>query len=265
MMKYVVGVQFNPWDQVYHFDPQEIKLIVGDKVIAKTDSALELGNVINVSKIDEETLEISLKNIVRKASKDDEKKIEVLSKDRSKILSKARRLVDNMKLDMKIVDCFFSYDGGKITIVFTAEGRVDFRDLVKELARNFQKSIRLQQIGIRDEAKKLGGIGGCGRELCCKKFLGNPKTVSTDSARIQNIHSRGSDRISGSCGRLMCCLSYEVEFYEKESKKYPKAGTKVKTRQGEGKVLSFNVIKGTINVLIDKNITEVTLEDYKKL
>lgn len=265
MMKCVVGVQFNPWDEVYNFDPQDIKLVVGDQIIVKTDLALEIGSVVNVKKINEDVFKSPLKNIIRKASKEDEKKLIVLSKDRPKILSTARRLVNKANLNMKIVDCFFSYDGGKITIVFTAEGRIDFRDLVKELARNFQKSIRLQQIGIRDEAKKLGGIGRCGRELCCNKFLGDPKTVSTDTAKIQNIHNRGSDRISGSCGRLMCCLSYEVEYYEKESKKYPKLGTKIKTRQGEGKVLSYNVIKGTISILVDKNIQEVSLEEYKKL
>lgn len=263
MIKRVAGIQFNPWDQVYHFNPQDIKLKVGDQVIVKTESAMELGDVVSVSEIEPDSLDGPMITIIRKASHDDIKKFESLGSKKKNIISKAKGLVEQSGLDMKIVDCYFSYDGGKITFVFTAEGRVDFRDLVKDMARQFQKSIRLQQIGIRDEARRLGGMGGCGRELCCKKFLNNLSSVSTESARLQQVHSRGSDRISGSCGRLMCCLSYELEFYKEETKKFPKIDSMVKTRQGEGRVVSFNVLKGTVGVLIKDNIIEFTLKELK--
>ncbi len=263
MIKRVAGVQFNPWDQVYHFDPQDIKLKVGDKVIVKTEMAMELGDVISVSEIEPNSLDSPMITIIRKANNEDVKKITSLELKKKDIIKQAKGLVQNSGLDMKIVDCYFSFDGGKITIVFTAEGRVDFRDLVKEMSRKFQKSIRLQQVGIRDEARRLGGMGACGRELCCKKFLKNLNTVSTDYARLQQVHSRGSDRISGACGRLMCCLSYELEYYKEESKKFPNIDSIVKTRQGEGKVVSFNVPKGTVGVLTKDGVVEFPLKDIK--
>lgn len=263
MIRRVAGIQFNPWDQVYHFDPQDIKLQVGDQVIVKTESAMEIGDVVSVAEIEPDSLDGPLITIIRKANHDDIKKARSSTSKKKQIISQAKELVSQSGLDMKIVDCYFSYDGGKITFVFTAEGRVDFRDLVKDMSRCFQKSIRLQQVGIRDEAKRLGGMGACGRELCCKKFLTNLNSVSTDYARLQQVHSRGSDRISGACGRLMCCLSYELEYYKEESKKFPKINSMVKTRQGEGKVVSFNVPKGTVSVQIKDNIEEFTLKEIK--
>ncbi|MDD5040777.1 MAG: regulatory iron-sulfur-containing complex subunit RicT, partial [Patescibacteria group bacterium] len=164
-----------------------------------------------------------------------------------------------------LVDCYFSFDGGKITFVFTADGRIDFRELVKDLARQFQKSIRRQQIGIRDEARRMGGFGPCGRQVCCKQFLKNLTSVTTDLARVQQVHSRGSDRISGACGRLMCCLSYEAEFYQTASKRFPSPGTKVSTNRGKGTVSSFNVIKETVIVATDDGIVEVPLKEIKRI
>jgi len=264
MITRVAGVQFNPWDQVYHFDPHDIKLKVGDKVVVKTESSMELGSVVSVSEIEPDSMGENLISIIRKANNDDLKKFENLGTKKKSVMAQAKALVDQSGLDMKIVDCYFSYDGGKITFVFTAEGRVDFRNLVKDMARRFQKSIRLQQVGIRDEARRLGGMGACGRELCCKKFLTNLDSVSTDYARLQQVHNRGSDRISGACGRLMCCLSYELEYYKEETKKFPKVQSMVKTRQGEGKVLSYNVPKGTVDVEIKGNVVELSLKDVKK-
>ncbi|MDP2684367.1 MAG: regulatory iron-sulfur-containing complex subunit RicT [bacterium] len=264
MIKRVAGVQFNPWDQVYHFDPQDIKLKIGDKVIVKTENAMELGDVVSVTEIDPDNLDGPMITIIRKANHDDVKKIETLTSKKKDIMSQTKTLVDQSGLDMKIVDCYFSFDGGKIIFVFTAEGRVDFRDLVKNMSRQFQKSIRLEQIGIRDEARRLGGMGACGRELCCKKFLKNLTSVSTEYARLQQVHSRGSDRISGACGRLMCCLSYELNYYKEETKKFPKINSVIKTRQGDGKVVSFNVPKGTVGVLIKDNIIEVPLKEVIK-
>ena len=165
---------------------------------------------------------------------------------------------------MKAIDCHFSFDGGKITFAFSADKRIDFRDLVKDLTRTFQKSVRLHQIGIRDEAKRLGEFGPCGRELCCKKFLGNLGNVTTDLARIQQITHRGSDRISGVCGRLMCCLAFEAKFYNEESKDLPVIDSIVKTKHGEGRVISCNVLKKTVNVQIDdKTVMEIPAKEIK--
>jgi len=263
MIKRVVCVQFNPWDQVYHFDSQGTKLTIGDQVLVKTEIGIELGKVTGFTEVEESSLDASLKPIIRRANNDDLKKVKVLEEKRDEILSKARELVIKHQLEMKMVDCYFSFDGGKIILIFTAEGRVDFRELVKDLARTFQKSIRLQQIGIRDEAKRSGGFGPCGRELCCRKFLHNLSSVTTDYARVQQVHSRGSERISGACGRLMCCLAYELDFYKDKMKKFPALDSRVKTGQGEGRVVSCNVLKETVSVEIDKNITEIPLKEVK--
>lgn len=265
MNKRVVGVQFHPWDQVYHFDEAGLSLTFGDQVIVKTDLGMELGKVVSFSEVDDNNLDTELKSVIRQATQNDLKKVSLSSKKKDEILNKTRDLVNKHQLDMKVVDCFISFDGGKVILIFTAEGRVDFRDLVKELARNFQKSIRLQQIGIRDEAKRMGGFGPCGREQCCSKFLKNITSVTTDFARIQQVHTRGSDRISGACGRLMCCLAYEKDMYEKEMKNFPALDSMVKTGQGKGKVISCNIFKKTVNVIVDKNIIEVPLKEVKKL
>jgi len=265
MTRRVIGVQFNPWDQVYHFDPGSADLGIGDYIIVRTESGVEMGKVIQFNEVDDAKLDDKLKPIVRKATREDIEKQKSLSTKRDEILVRARELTLKHHLNMKLVDCYFSYDGGKVTLVFTADGRVDFRELVKDLARQLQKSIRLQQIGIRDEARRLGGFGACGREVCCKKFLHNLTSVTTDLARIQQVHSRGSDRISGVCGRLMCCLGYEADFYQEQSKKFPHQGTKVKIKQGEGTVVSYNVIKETVTITIDKGFVEAPLKEVKVL
>ena len=265
MIRRAIGIQFNPWDQVYHFDTCEAELATGDSVIVRIESGVELGKVVSVSDIDEGTLDAPLKTIVRKATKEDIRKNTEQESKKSNVLDSARDLIEKHKLPMKLVDCYFSFDGGKVTLIFTADGRVDFRELVKDLSRQLQKSIRLQQIGIRDEARRLGGMGQCGRPVCCKQFLHNLSSVTTDMARIQQVHNRGSDRISGACGRLMCCLSYEADFYQEETKKYPPLESKVKTKQGVGKVISYNVIKKTVAVSIDRGIVELPLADVKKV
>ncbi|MBU0597562.1 stage 0 sporulation protein [Patescibacteria group bacterium] len=265
MIKRVASILFHPWDQTYHFDVGEVKVAIRDKVVIKADSGLEFGTVVKIYEVDEATLGAPLKMIVRKATSDDLSKVKSNEERKHSFLLKARRLVKKYQLSMKLVDCFFSFDGGRITFVFTADGRVDFRDLVKDLARAFQKSIRLQQVGIRDEAKRLGGFGPCGREVCCRRFLSQLQSVPTDLARIQQVHSRGSDRISGSCGRLMCCLAFEAEFYRGAMKKFPILESKVKTKHGQGTVVSCNVLKKTVSVDINHDIIEMPLKEVKKL
>ncbi|MFA6553839.1 MAG: regulatory iron-sulfur-containing complex subunit RicT [Patescibacteria group bacterium] len=265
MIKKAIGVQLNPWDRVTHFDGEGLQVRVGDRVIVKSDAGLEIGRAVTVMEHDEHYFTEPLRPIVRVATTDDLARVKHEESRKAEILSVARASVLQYQLEMKLVDCYFSFDGGRVTFVFTAEGRIDFRELVKDLAKKFQKSIRLQQVGIRDEAKRMGGFGPCGRELCCTKFLNNMTSVTTEYARLQQVHSRGSDRISGGCGRLMCCLSYEKDFYESELKHFPAVDSTVKTKQGTGRVTGTNVIKQTVTVLIDNTIVEVPIKDVKKV
>jgi cell fate regulator YaaT (PSP1 superfamily) len=265
MIKRAVGVQFHPWDDVYHFDGQDLSLAAGDRVLVKTESGVELGVVVNFSEVDEATLDAPLPPIIKRADIEDLKKVERQNQHKEEVLETARQFVKQHNLPMKLTDCYYSFDGGRMTFIFTADGRVDFRELVKDLARTFQKSIRLQQIGIRDETKRAGGFGPCGRPLCCKGFLHSLGNVTTDLAKLQLVHGRGSDRISGSCGRLMCCLAFEAGFYEKESQHFPPLDAQVKTRQGQGTVVSYNVLKQTVLVKIDDAQLEVPLKEVKRL
>ncbi len=265
MIKKAIGVQLNPWDRVTHFDGEGLQVRVGDRIIVKGEAGLDIGRVVSVMEHDENYFNEPLRPIVRVATADDLSRVKHEESRKSEILASARASVIQHQLEMKLVDCYFSFDGGRVTFVFTAEGRVDFRELVKELAKKFQKSIRLQQVGIRDEAKRMGGFGPCGRELCCTKFLQNMTSVSTEYARLQQVHSRGSDRISGGCGRLMCCLSYEKDFYESELKNFPPLDSTVKTKQGTGRVTGTNVIKQTVMVSVDNTQIEMPVKDVKRV
>lgn len=263
MIKKVAGVQFHSWDLIYDFDPEGLDLKKGDQVIVKTELGQEMGVVVNIQEKEEDSA-LPLKSILRKVNLEDLKKIDELIKKKKKVMDKCKELIKKHQLEMKLVDCHFSFDGGKITFAFTADKRIDFRELVKDLSRAFQKSIRLHQIGIRDEAKRLGEFGPCGRELCCRKFLENLGSVTTGLAKIQQISHRGSERISGVCGRLMCCLAYESKFYEEESKNLPAIGLKVKTKYGTGRVVSLNVLKKTVNVELEKNeMIEISAKEIK--
>ena len=260
----VIGVQFHPWDRVYDFDAKDFDFKKGDQVVVKTELGQEVGVITYIQEKEEKDIELPLKPILRKVNLEDLKKINESLKKKKKVMDKCKELIKKHQLEMKLVDCHFSFDGGKITFAFTADKRVDFRELVKELSRGFQKSIRLHQIGIRDEAKRLGEFGPCGRELCCKKYLENLGSVTTELAKIQQITHRGSERISGVCGRLMCCLAYESKFYEEESENLPTIGSEVKTKYGDGKVISLNVLKKTVNVELDKKeILEIPVQEIK--
>lgn len=264
MKKKVVGIKFQPWDRVYSFDAGDLDLKKGDRVIVKTDLGHEVGDVINFQEKEEKDLELPLKPILRKVNLEDLQKINEIFRKKNEVMEKCKQLTKKHRLEMKLIDCHFSFDGGRITFAFTADKRIDFRELVKELTRNFQKSIRLHQIGIRDEAKRLGEFGSCGRELCCKKFLGNLGNVTTELARIQQITHRGSERISGVCGRLMCCLAFEAKFYEEESKHLPAIDSMVKTKYGEGRVVSYNILKKTVNVQINgETVLDIPAKEIK--
>ncbi len=231
---------------------------IGDSVIIKTELGTDLGKIIKIEEKGEkvEETEISPSEvpskteeanfILRKAYPDDIEKWKQRNQNKEQAIKKCEVLVKKGKLPMKIVDVLFAFDGGKITFAFIALNRVDFRGLVKDLVQEFHKSVRMYQIGVRQEAGWAGGIGPCGRGLCCSSFLGKLGNVSVDMMLDQQLFQRGSERLTGICGRLKCCLSYEEEMYKELIKKLPPIGSKVKTKKGKGKVVDWHILKQTI-------------------
>jgi cell fate regulator YaaT (PSP1 superfamily) len=257
----VVEVQFTPWGKSYDFDASRSEIKIGDFVIVRTDLGTEMGKVISVKEREEKAGEKEIKSILRKATISDIEKAKEKEKQKEDALRVCKKLAKKYSLSVKLIDVHFSFDGGRITFAFIADGRVDFRDLVKDLTRHFQKSIRLQQLGIRDEAKIFGEIGMCGRGLCCKKFLKNLGNITSDLAELQQVDHRGSDRLSGICGRLMCCLEYERNFYEEMAKKLPAVGSPVSTKRGRGKVIGWHVLKHSVDVELEEgSVIEVEIK-----
>jgi len=259
----VTEIQFAPWDKVYYFDSAEKELAVGDIVVVKTDLGMESGKVVGFKNLEEgeKALHGEIKSILRKAMSDDLAKIDEKNSKAKEAMEYCKKMIDKRDLKMKLVDAHFSFDGGRITFAFVADGRVDFRELVKDLTRHFQKSIRLHQIGIRDEAKISGDIGPCGRPLCCKNFLSELGNITSELAEIQQVAHRGSDRISGQCGRLMCCLAFEFKHYEDLMKNLPAMGSKHKSERGTGEVVGYHVLRQSVDVkLEDGTIVEVPVK-----
>ncbi|MGE5390681.1 MAG: stage 0 sporulation family protein [Deltaproteobacteria bacterium] len=213
-MAWVVGIRFKPAGKIYFFDCANMDLAVGNDVIVETIRGVEYGTVaIGRREIKEEQLPTALKKVIRKAGEEDRHIYETNRQKEQEALDICRQKVREHKLPMRLIDVEYTFDMGKIIFYFTAEGRVDFRELVKDLASIFKTRIELRQIGVRDEAKMLGGVGTCGRVLCCNSFLGEFEPVSIRMAKEQNL-SLNPTKISGTCGRLMCCLKYESELYE---------------------------------------------------
>jgi len=244
----VVGVRFKRAGKVYYFDPGDLEPVKGGKVIVETARGIELGEVVGpVKEVAEEELASPLKRVIRLATAADEAQFQENQAREKEAFAIAARKIAEHGLEMDLVDVEYTFDGSKIIFYFTAEGRVDFRELVRDLAGVFRTRIELRQIGVRDEAKMLGGIGPCGRALCCATFLGDFAPVSIKMAKEQNL-SLNPTKISGLCGRLLCCLRYESEHYERAKAAFPPVGTPVATADGEGKVAAVNVIRGTISV-----------------
>ena len=257
----VVEVQFTPWGKSYDFDASRSELKIGDFVIVRTDLGTEMGKVISMKEREKkEESGKEIKPILRKATVSDIEKAKEKEKQKDDVLKVCRGLAKKYSLPVKLIDVHFSFDGGRITFAFIADGRVDFRDLVKDLTRHFQKSIRLQQLGIRDEAKIFGEVGMCGRGLCCKKFLKSLGNITSDLAELQQVDHRGSDRLSGVCGRLICCLEYERNFYEEMAKKLPAIGSAVSTKHGKGKVVGRHALRQSVDVELEEGTTvEITI------
>ncbi len=247
-MPKVVGIRFKPAGKVYYFDPGNFNLSPGDGVIVETARGIEFGWLVSGPKeVCEEEVVFPLKQVLREATAEDEQKVIENKKQEEEAFEICLEKIANHGLPMKLVDVEKTFDGNKIIFYFTADGRVDFRELVKDLAAVFRTRIELRQIGVRDEAKMMGGLGCCGRELCCCSWLSDFASVSIRMAKDQNL-SLNPAKISGICGRLMCCLKFESEAYEHAKEIFPSTGCRVITPDGEGKVTGVNIFKQTVNV-----------------
>ena len=259
----VVGVRFKKAGKIYYFDPGEYSLEKGQYVIVETARGIEYGKVVvSMKQVGENDVVLPLKQVVRPANERDRIQVDENSLESKRAFDLATGKIVEHGLEMKLVDVEYTFDRIKIIIYFTAEGRVDFRELVKDLAAIFRTRIELRQIGVRDEAKMLGGIGPCGRMLCCSTFLGDFEPVSIKMAKDQNL-SLNPSKISGLCGRLMCCLKYENDEYEEVRGQMPDVGENVTTPDGKGKVIGLNILERVLQVELseEQRILEYTLDE----
>ena len=244
----VVGVQFKQVGKKYFFDPNGFELKKGDYVLVETVRGMEFGTVVIAPKlVGEEDVFLPLKPVMRIATEEDIEKHRQNKADEAYAIEACEQLIVKNKLDMQLLGCEYTFDRTKLIFYFTAEGRVDFRQLVKDLAYTFRLRIELRQIGVRDAAKMIGGLGPCGRVLCCTSFLGEFATVTIKMAKNQQL-SLNPSKISGVCGKLLCCLKYENETYVELMKRLPDVGNRVLTELGEGRVRSINMISETLMV-----------------
>lgn len=251
-MAEVVGVRFKEVGKVYYFDPDGHSLKKGDMVIVETARGVECGEVAMENRdVSEEEIVKPLKKLVRVATDEDIDKVKENKKKEKEAFEICEKKILKHELDMKLVDIEYTFDNSKILFYFTADGRVDFRELVKDLASVFHTRIELRQIGVRDESKMLGGIGICGRPFCCSSFLGDFQPVTVKMAKEQGL-SLNPTKISGTCGRLMCCLKYEQNAYDHLLRITPKTGAIVETPEGRGKVVDVNLLRGIVKVQLDK-------------
>ena len=247
----VVSIKFKNRGKSYYFSPGHLNVRTGDKVIVETAKGLEIADCVRGNHAVEETAVVQpLRPVARVATADDLRVAELNKKREKEAFEICQKKIGEHGLEMKLVDVECNFEGSKTTFFFTADGRVDFRELVKDLAGIFRNRIELRQIGVRDEAKMLGGIGICGRPYCCHDFLDEFQPVSTKMAKVQSL-SLNPTKISGSCGRLMCCLRYEQEAYEELIKKVPKQGAFVETKDGYGTAVSVNLLRQTVKVRLD--------------
>lgn len=268
-MTEIIGVRFKDVGKIYYFSPSGNKIEYGNHVIVETARGVECGEVVIANReVEDGKVVQPLKSIIRIATAKD---LETQQKNREKeqeIMKVFAQKIAQHKLDMKPIDIDCTFDGSKILFYFTAENRVDFRELVKDLASVYRTRIELRQIGVRDEAKMLGGLGICGRPFCCKTFLGEFQPVSIKMAKEQSL-SLNPTKISGTCGRLMCCLKYEQNCYEELLSITPKVGALVETAEGRGIVEDANLLTGVLKVKLDKNpdaaATAFKREDVKLL
>ena len=262
-MQKIVGVTFNKKGRVYNFNANNHDLNIGDTVIVETEKGLQYGFVTtNIKEIDENDFNLPLKNVVRLTSKKDDQNYFKNNQDAGKALNKAREIVDELKLDMHIMDASYTFDRKQLLFNFTADDRIDFRELARRLAGIYKTRIELRQIGVRDKAKKIGGLGPCGLFLCCNSFLSDFNSVSINMAKNQML-ALNPTKINGACGRLLCCLSYEDIVYSKLREKLPDIGDTYKDKNVSGKIVDMNVLQQKIYVDDGNTITMVDLSNGK--
>ena len=261
-MKKIVGIRFREGGKIYDFDPGHFVLSVGDYVMVKTEKGFTVGKVVTPPRrLEDDVKYPELKKIFRLATEEDLKQYEEMLQKERKAFDFCKERIKARGLPMHLVLVESLYDGSKITFYFTADGRVDFRELVKDLVKEFHTRIELRQVGVRNQAKMIGGIGSCGRELCCAGFLREFHPVSIKMAKEQNL-SLNPSKISGACGRLMCCLKFEYESYMESKKGMPKLGKKIDTPMGRGRVIRQNIINKTVTVSLDGGTeVEFTMQD----
>ena len=262
-MAEVIGVRFKEVGKVYYFDPDGKKVKTEDTVIVETSRGIECGTVAIANKdVPDEEIVHPLKKLLRVATREDLRRLEENKRKEKEALKICEKKVAEHGLEMKLVDVEYTFDNSKILFYFTADGRVDFRNLVKDLASVFRTRIELRQIGVRDESKMLGGLGVCGRPFCCSSFLGEFHPVSIKMAKEQGL-SLSPTKISGTCGRLMCCLKYEQDAYSELLKRTPKVGAIVKTPLGRGLVVENNLLTQTLKVKMDNTPDSAAPQTFK--
>ncbi|WP_026286298.1 PSP1 domain-containing protein [Salsuginibacillus kocurii] len=262
-MHHVVGVRFKKAGKIYYFSPGDLDLSVEEWVIVETARGIEIGKVVLEKKeVDEEDVVLPLKKVIRQATEKDRLTARENKELAREAFDTCQQKINEHELDMNLVEVEYTFDRNKVLFYFTADGRIDFRNHVKDLASVFRTRIELRQIGVRDEAKMLGGIGPCGRVLCCSSFLGDFEPVSIKMAKDQNL-SLNPAKISGLCGRLMCCLKYENDEYEEAKQELPDVGETLRTEEGKGKVIGLNMLERLVQVqLFDpERVTEYTLDE----
>lgn len=262
-MKKVVGIRFKPAGKTYYFDPKNLDIKQNDMVVVETSRGVEMGRAVIADKelTESDGFNKQLKEVLRVATEED---MQTALKNREREKEAFQICLEKIKehnLEMKLVEVEYSFDGSKILFYFTADGRIDFRELVKDLATVFRTRIELRQIGVRDESKAVGSIGVCGKPLCCSQFLDEFAPVSIKMAKVQGL-SLNPSKISGACGRLMCCLNFEEETYEELMKITPKQGSLVKTPDGNGTIEYVSLLRGLVKVRLDNEI-EKTLKEFK--
>ena len=263
-MTKVIGVRFRTAGKIYFFSPGEFEIKQGDHVIVETARGIEYGRVVSAPKeVDDDSVVQPLKSVIRIATEQDEKTVEKNRQKEKEAFKICQEKIRKHGLDMKLIEAEYTFDNNKVLFYFTADGRIDFRELVKDLAAVFRTRIELRQIGVRDEAKMLGGMGICGRKLCCNTFLSEFAPVSIKMANEQNL-SLNPTKISGVCGRLMCCLKNEQETYEYLNSKLPNVGEKLKTKDGVvGEVQRVDVLRQKVKLIVEDENGDKEIQEYK--
>ncbi len=261
-------IQCAIWDRVHYYSAPGADYRVGDYVVVKNEQNLDFVKVIGIQEVKEDAIrEVEEVGVIqRRATEEEIKKMEQTQTSKQKDIDLCQKLIEENQLAMKVIDVYYSLDGGKITFAFAAEGRVDFRSLLRDLTARYHKSIRLQQLGVRDVARAWGDIGICGRRQCCKSNLKKLSNINTEMADLQQVSHRGSDRLSGACGRYKCCLAYELDLYKEKVGKMPPIGSVVMNRHREkGEVVGWQVLKDAVEVKFDsgERAQELPLKDLK--